>query len=447
MRFAVIVFSLLLVFTPVYSYAFVWFGAGAVKGMIARTGLGQFVKINSKRAFAGSVIWGGAEITEKGVQIAKAYCKRSKKCDDIIENASDLFGDDDDTVKGCLGVIYFIGSNNNKSTNLDDIVSSEIDKAINDARKYYSTTQYVSHSQDFSDLIAEAQRNIDERVKRQVKSTTKDIYTYRKQQFIDTTVTLGNSTINRKVGYSIAVKADYLCDDDVPDDKKQEIKIEKEQVKKEQIEKIVNNLSDDDVTYIINNYGDEIDVEKYCSENSCDELSNEFGQEVQNNQNKYDIDKINKQNCVVKNGKIVSCDNAKIEQDEEESTEEETTEESTEQETEETTEDKKINCNASEFHKKVCDFIDWYQDDFEHDNTDTGVDVDDKSDDLPKHKDYIKFNAQCPPDKIINLSFAGVNKSLNWTYQDFCHAMTELKPFIVGFSMITGAFIIAGRRV
>lgn len=409
MRFAVIVFSLLLVFTPVYSYAFFWFGAGAVKGMIARTGLGQFVKINSRRAFAGSVMWGGAQMTEKSLNVVKSYCKKTKKCDDILDAVSLS----DDTPQETETLQCTISYNREILTSSDpqNLCEQWLVKANQHVAKSYPNKSFK-----FADSITAKVNTIN-----------------------DGGYCAVYGGMQKFTGNNAGV---FRCET-----KKIEINNSQEteiNITKEQIQRIVNNMSDDDITYIINNYGDDIEVEKYCSEDSCDELSNEFGQEVQNNQNKYDIDQINKANCVVENSKIVSCDNAKIKQDEET---EETTEENKEQETQETTEDKKINCEASEFHQKVCDFIDWYQDDFEHDNTDTGVNVDDKSDDLPKRKDYVKFNAQCPPDKIINLSFAGVNKSLNWTYQDFCSAMIELKPFVVGFSLITGAFIVSGRRV
>lgn len=408
MRLAVFVFSLILIFAPIYANALLFIPA--ITGAVVRTGAGQFIKVHSKKA----LVMAGVGYNAK---IVYDWCKKTKKCDDIIENASELFGGGDehqayhnllfvtnqggyyefnnpiDMCKHYMGNVY----TQTYEINLDD------HQVYNKGGKDYKAGDYVSCKGDIKFMPG---------------------YNFE--------MSFGFDGI-----YGNVIEKPKNDDKDTNDAK----------ITKEQIQKIVQKMSDDDITYIINNYGDQINVEKYCSENACDELSDEFGNEVNNNKDRYDIDKINKQNCVVQNGKIVSCENAKKEKDEDKDKEEESKDDK-EQEKEEGNEQKgdKIDCDASEFHKKVCDFIDWYQDDFEHDNTDTGVDVDDKSDDLPKHKDYIKFNAQCPPDKIINLSFR-VNKSLNWTYQDLCHAMTQLKPFIIGFSMMTGLFIISGRRV
>lgn len=410
MRLAVFVFSLLLIFNPINAYALLFIPA--VKGAIIRTTAGQFVKVQSKRA-----LMYGAPL------VLYEWCKKTKKCDDIIENASELFGGDDSNTDNddfvCDGVVmynaYQGGGAKKSGSYLAHAKNNFYDYAVNISKNNAPDKEPLDPNFRLDGEPYE------------IGGTLNQIVRYNHYDF------WGRETTS-------IIQVYKYCDTT----QKTEIKKETEiNITKEQIQKIVNNMSDDDVTYIINNYGDEIDVEKYCSENACDELSNEFGNEVNNNKDKYDIDKINKQNCVVQNGKIVSCENAKTEKDEDkdkDDKEQEKEEEGNEQKGD------KIDCDASEFHKKVCDFIDWYQDDFEHDNTDTTADVDDKSDDLPKHKDYIKFNAQCPPDKIINLSFR-VNKSLNWTYQDLCHAMIELKPFIIGFSMITGVFIISGRRV
>ncbi len=378
MRLAVFTFSLVLIFAPVYAYAFIPFIAA--RGLIAKTASGVYKKIPSKRQLLFA--------TGTSSPFMYKWCTSNKKCKEILGEVEDFLGLDDDDSKDCVGVIYFLGSGN-KSTNLDDIVTAEVNKAIENARKDYPTTQYVSHSQDFSDLINNANSAINKRKELTVQSTSTNIYSYRKQQIIDTNVTIGNSTINRKIAYSVGVTASYLCNDDIPDDKKQEMQTEKEQIKKEQIQKIVQNMSDDDITYIINNYRDDIDIDKYCAESgSCDELSKEFGDDVTKNKGKYDIDKINKANCLVENGKIVSCDNAKLEKDEknQENTEDESN-------TEETTD--KTNCddNASAFHKKVCEFIDWYQSD-EYQEQDTKIDF---GDDKPKTSNKeLDFIGACP---------------------------------------------------
>lgn len=206
-------------------------------------------------------------------------------------------------------------------------------------------------------------------------------------------------------------------------------------------------MSDDDVTYIINNYGDDIEIQKYCSQNACDELSNEFGQEVQNNQNKYNIDKINKANCVVKNGKIVSCDNAKIEQDEET---EETTEESNEneQETDETKKDDDKSCDGNELYKKMCEFMKWYQNDDEPD--DTKIDI--KDNDEPLQNKKVDFVGACPPKYEINFTLkmgSFYSQDINIMLLDtpkLCNFLDDwIKPIMLFLGPLHAVYIL-GRK-
>lgn len=381
MRFAVFVFSLVLTLMPVYVYAFAFVPA-AVGGLV-RTAGGAVVKVASKKNLT-TFAWGamGAS-TPQAFNLVKNYCtKHSKKCKDWVGDTTEWLFDtnDNDTNQVC----YYDGKQF-KST--DDLCAYFFNKAnARNNKSYVFATSYK----------------------------TRDGYCL---------VYGGTNKFNGNVG------AAFSCTD------KQSIIIIKH------TKEIIERIKDDDPDYIINNYGDTIDIEKYCASNACDELTANFGDEVMKNKDKYDIDKINKVNCEVENNKIKSCDNAKKEKDKKDDDEE-----SNEEQTNKSDDDKIIQCDSTGFHKKVCDFIDWYQDDFEHDNQNTAVDVDDKTNDLPKHKDYVKFNAQCPPDKVINLSYAGISKSLNWTYRDFCQAMINLKPFVVGFSMISSAFILAGRK-
>lgn len=167
-----------------------------------------------------------------------------------------------------------------------------------------------------------------------------------------------------------------------------------------------------------------------------------MGDEVMKNKSKYDIDKINKANCEVENNKIKSCKNAKKDKDEQET--EQTDEQQTEGQGDKGDQDP-IECDASAFHKKVCDFIDWYQDDTDLDD-DTKVKVTDLSDELQLDKNRIAFAKQCPPDKTFKMAYAGVEVNPSISYRWLCDAFIMMKPFIIGLSGISAVLIITGGR-
>lgn len=112
---------------------------------------------------------------------------------------------------------------------------------------------------------------------------------------------------------------------------------------------------------------------------------------------------------------------------------------------EEPKKDKPIDCKASSFHRKVCDWIDWTQGKYQEDK-DTKIDIKDGSADFELNKDRIQFTAQCPPPKKINIHFSQINVQYEISYQGLCDAFITLKPFLLGLSGIHSAMIIAGRR-
>ncbi|OVE54059.1 hypothetical protein, partial [Chryseobacterium mucoviscidosis] len=58
---------------------------------------------------------------------------------------------------------------------------------------------------------------------------------------------------------------------------------DKSQAISQHTQKIIQYAKDNDPDYIINNYGDTINIEQYCSAHACDELTAEFGDEVMKN--------------------------------------------------------------------------------------------------------------------------------------------------------------------
>lgn len=108
-------------------------------------------------------------------------------------------------------------------------------------------------------------------------------------------------------------------------------------------------------------------------------------------------------------------------------------------------EDRPAACDSNEFYKKVCDWIDWTQEDYEPDE-DTKPDIKDATEDLELKEDRIKFNAECPPPKQITISAGGRTISLNWSYQQWCDSFIDLKPYLIGLSSISSVLIITGVR-
>lgn len=290
MRFAVFVFSILLIFSTTYAHALAFVPA-AVGGLVRMAG-GQVMKVASKKGLLYTA--GGAAVF--------SYCKKNqKKCKDIIgDTLGDyFFGDDDDEDARCSVELIYLSQGKHFDS-------------LSDAKEYYGNKRKeIIVYQESTNIDAVDARLKDDikRYKNESKSSLKylehssDVYKYYYQG--------GNPKYVSSGRYDIAFYAKIVCSDT----DKQEI----ENKKNEQLaQKITQHLSDDDIDQIINNYSKEIEIniDKYCATpNACVELDKSFGDEVMNNKNKYDIDKINKDNCEVKNNKIISCDKAKKEQD------------------------------------------------------------------------------------------------------------------------------------
>ena len=102
-------------------------------------------------------------------------------------------------------------------------------------------------------------------------------------------------------------------------------------------------------------------------------------------------------------------------------------------------------CNETEFNKKMCDMADWFQEKFDKPDEDGKVDVKDLE--LPSiDTNKVKFDNQCPAPTPLDISISSlmINFHDELNYQPLCDFMTKLRPFVVGFGYVSGAFIVAG---
>ena len=108
--------------------------------------------------------------------------------------------------------------------------------------------------------------------------------------------------------------------------------------------------------------------------------------------------------------------------------------------------DEKMTCSYSDFTQKVCDFTDWARSPFDEPNDDGKVNIDENSD-LPSiTTDKVKFQNQCPAPTPLDISISSlmINFHDELNYQPLCDFMTKLRPFVVGFGYVSGAFIVVG---
>lgn len=97
-------------------------------------------------------------------------------------------------------------------------------------------------------------------------------------------------------------------------------------------------------------------------------------------------------------------------------------------------------CNETEFNKKVCDFVDWFQD--EPTLTDEPKppikDIDAES------SNKIDMAGSCPAPYQINFSVFGHSQNNSISYQPLCDALEMLKPIFVGAGALSSMFILMG---
>ena len=451
MRFAAFVFSFVLIFSTVQTaYANPLIGLVIRQGLLAKTAKGA-VKI-SKDGKKGLVyyLFGGAVGTAVG-NIA-TYCAKNKKiCQEVLGEAWDTVEDmlggnnDDDNVDGkCTSPKAHYRVGNYQGYDKKSAINNAID---NDFKRYRNsdsvTYELVGYKSDDGDIVKSL---IDKHIaglnKQQYinmaksnqgkKQSVKNFVGMSKAKYTVKAKYKNGNTSTFDVDVSFATDAAFECyadKDTYVTNNKQEI----EQV----INQTINNKSETEINNIIEKHITEIEINNYCSNGGkCDELSKEFADEVFKKLDKYDIDKIDRDNCEVKNNKIVSCRNARIDKD---------SDDENQTQKEKSDEDKTINCDATGFHKKVCDFIDWYQDD---DGLDDNTKIDVKDDTPEPTNANIDFKATCPPPYEVNISLYGID--INFTLLDtpevcsFLH--TWIKPIMLVIAPLQAVYILGGRN-
>lgn len=446
MRLYVFVLSFVLTFSNVsYAYIAPLFQIVARGGVLAKTAKGA-VKI-SKGAKKGLLytLLGGNALNYV------SYCvKNNKICKEILGESWDILedmlgGNDDDNVDGqCTSPKMHYRTHNYQGYDKKSAINNAID---NDFKRYRNSDSVTYELIGYkSDDMNRVKPLIDKHIaglnKQQYINMSKSKQD--KKQPVKNFVSMSNAKYTVKAKYkngntstfdvdvSFAVDAAFDCyadKDTYVTNNKQEI----EQV----INQTINNKSDTEINNIIEKHITEIEINNYCSNGGkCDELSKEFADEVFKKLDKYDIDKIDRDNCEVKNNKIVSCRNARIDKD---------SDDDNQTQKEKSDEDKTINCDATGFHKKVCDFIDWYQDDDDLDDN-TKIDV---KDDTPEPTNAnIDFKATCPPPYEVNISLYGID--INFTLLDtpevcsFLH--TWIKPIMLVIAPLQAVYILGGRN-
>lgn len=97
-------------------------------------------------------------------------------------------------------------------------------------------------------------------------------------------------------------------------------------------------------------------------------------------------------------------------------------------------------CNETEFNKKVCDFIDWFQEEPTKptDEKPTIKDID------AENSNKIDMSGSCPAPYEINFSVFGYPINNSISFLPLCDALEMLKPIFVGAGALSGMFILMG---
>ena len=97
-------------------------------------------------------------------------------------------------------------------------------------------------------------------------------------------------------------------------------------------------------------------------------------------------------------------------------------------------------CNETEFNKKVCDFVDWFQDE----PTLTDEPKPPIKDIEAENSNKIDMAGSCPAPYQINFSVFGHSQNNSISYQPLCDALEMLKPIFVGAGALSSMFILMG---
>lgn len=226
---------------------------------------------------------GGGALVKAGIiahgatALAKAsykWCKANKvKCAALIGSVADLVDDTFDTSSKKCWV----------TNDVDETLASSPQESCQKASEFYSYFAPLELVEVGSDIDAETGA-----IRKTYICRSKSSY-FEPRTYYDYSLCLNNSS---------------------DDENEEKNKVEREKREKQIYDALKDKLSDDDITNIVNNYGDDIDIDKYCASGAtCYFIDSEFEKEINNKD--YDIEKITNQNCETENGKIKSCEKAK----------------------------------------------------------------------------------------------------------------------------------------
>jgi hypothetical protein len=212
-------------------------------------------------------------------------------------------------------------------------------------------------------------------------------------------------------------------------------------------------VSDDDITNIYNydysqhttikvnsdiDTGDNINnkIKNSNSENDK-EMTETAAQKSKDKNSDYHPDKINDENCSKDDmGRYDKCG---ADRDDDDTA---STPASTPTPTDTPTDDDEppIECNSNGFYKKVCDWMDWTQEEPTKPTDDKPPIKDIDAEDAQK----IDMDGSCPAPYELNFSIFGYQQNNSISYQPLCNALEMLKPVFVGAGALSSMFILLG---
>lgn len=200
----------------------------------------------------------------------------------------------------------------------------------------------------------------------------------------------------------------------------------------------VNNRTEQGDT--INNYKNDFDddeKEKRVSERATEKIKKK--------DKDYDIDDINDENCDKNDkGEYDKCGKDRDKKDDDDEGEKKDDEEKDKKEDDE---DDLISCKTSDFHKKICKFID-DMDEFLDDTEDTDTRLKKSDDDEKPVSTKISFGGGCPPNTVININYLGISKNIVlFDSVRFCEFLDDfVKPSVVVISSLWAVYILRGSN-
>lgn len=450
-KYIVYLFALSMSFAPIHNaYAF-----SMTKGELIQIGSkgGALIKSNGGKLFKLSAIGIGIEGGRIATGAAWSWCKNNqKKCKDKIGDAYEVICDltnceverkeeIEDESGQCI-----IRYGKNKQT-LSAFLASQTRTEDRNA----SVVNYYPADDTHSELQKAGQSAIN--------SANKNFSNW---TYLHGYYNMGITTTYKKTGESIHQKSRYYaqiwikCGGQSDDDKKlSDSELE------ELAKKIAKNMDDDDIKnyynydygdITINNHkydGDEINnetnIEKQCTENSCNEISKEIEQDINNK--KYDIDDVNEQNCTMENKKYVSCN---VKKDGDDDDEENNTTNNTTNNTKKDDDDDPYKCGTTDLTKKICNFIDWSKSD-DYDDENDKLKIKEHDEDEPNTK--VDFNGACPAPYIVDISFeAGFMGKIEYDFMllntpELCEFLDDwVEPIIYVLGPLHAIYILGGNR-